>query len=884
MLADSLDQRYDRLLDAMGEGLILLDDQGRLLAANERGRSWLDRPLAQLRGRRLNATSARLLKHVIDNDDGVFAIPEVGAEGRLERSDDDSPMRRFWWKIEALPIPDRSESETARLLRIRPVLPKRFESPEAPDLYRRCFEDTPVGQAVFDTEGRVKRINPSGAAMLNGTIPSIEGRCLAELLPPESVDFVREFMLRIETKGDASVELPLIIDDAVSSRRRLSFHGRRIGEDLYLAVIEDVTERRKTQGAVLKSLEMFRAVFETARDSIFIKDRSRKYLLVNRALCRLMGLSREELLGKTDEELFEAPMARIIRESDAKVLDGEVLVNEPTLTIQGEAHTFHSIKVPLLDPKGHVFGLCGIVRDITQRNRDERALAESEATLRGVFRAAPLGIGMAKNRIITWCNDEMGHMLGYAPGELEGRHTRELFFSVAEYERVCRHCFGSLRDREIGRLDTEWRRKNGRYMDVRISCAALHPGNPAKGVVFTVLDVTDEKRSEAERHHLESQLLQAQKMEAVGRLAGGIAHDFNNLLTGITGNVSLALLDLEKESPTAGILIEIESVADRAAKLVRQLLAFSRRQIIEPEVVDLNRIIEDLQTLLDRIIGEDIRLHTRLEEDLGRVRVDPGQIEQVLVNLVVNARDAMPRGGRLSIETQNVEFDRTHCDANLGLNPGRYVMITVSDTGTGMTEEVRSRIFEPFFTTKPVDKGTGLGLSTAYGIVSQHGGVIRAYSEEGLGSTFRIHLARVDEAEGPKADSDDSKSWPTGEETLLFVEDEPLVRRLTVQILKRLNYRVITAENGPQALAAARAHDGPIHLLMTDVIMPEMNGKVLADRLSKEIEDLKVLYISGYTQDVIIHHGLVENEIHFLSKPFTPMDLARKLRAVLEEK
>ena len=405
-----------------------------------------------------------------------------------------------------------------------------------------------------------------------------------------------------------------------------------------------------------------------------------------------------------------------------------------------------------------------------------------------------------------------------------------------------------------------------------------------EGLLGSYGDITEQRRAAEDKTRLEEQLRQSQKMEAIGQLAGGIAHDFNNLLTGITGNVSLALLRLGDDHPLANKLKEIGSIAQRAANLTRQLLAFSRRQIIEPRVVDLADTIADLQDMLARVIGETVRLHVENEEGLGRIRVDPGQIEQVIVNLCVNARDAMVEGGVLSIATANVELDETYAESHADVAPGAYVMLSVSDTGCGMDADTRSHMFEPFFTTKPKDKGTGLGLATVYGAVKQNRGSIEVYSELGRGTTFKVYFPRVEEEVRPGSGSYARTDLPGGTETVLFVEDEPTVREAAIDILDFLGYRVLQAPNGIEALAIAEEHGGAIDLLLTDVVMPGMTGHDLAKRLLKRNPTLKVLFSSGYTSDVIVDHGVLADGVNFIGKPYTPHALANKLREVLDGK
>jgi PAS domain S-box-containing protein len=410
---------------------------------------------------------------------------------------------------------------------------------------------------------------------------------------------------------------------------------------------------------------------------------------------------------------------------------------------------------------------------------------------------------------------------------------------------------------------------------VEVTTATLAGGEGQHlGVVAVVRDLTAVRR-------LEDQLRQAQKMEAVGRLAGGVAHDFNNLLTVITGRSQLLLLKLAADSPLRRDAELIEETAHRAAALTRQLLAFSRKQIVQPRIVDLNAVVTGLETMLGRLIGEDIQLATALDPEAGHVRVDPGQLEQTIVNLVVNARDAMPLGGCLTLQTHRVELDAATAGQHVGVPPGAYVRLVVRDTGVGMDATTRAHLFEPFFTTKGPGKGTGLGLATVYGIVTQAGGHIFVESEPGQGATFTVDLPRVDAVLDPRG-AILAGAATEGSETILLVEDEVEVRDLARDILVAQGYTVLEAADGEAALRLAREHRGPIHLLLTDVVMPQLGGRDLAARLAGTRREARVLYMSGYTDDAILHQGVLDTATAFLEKPFTPAALARKVREVLD--
>ncbi len=388
-------------------------------------------------------------------------------------------------------------------------------------------------------------------------------------------------------------------------------------------------------------------------------------------------------------------------------------------------------------------------------------------------------------------------------------------------------------------------------------------------------DITDRKK-------LEEQLRQAQKMEAIGNLAGGIAHDFNNLMTVVTGYSQFVLNKVAEESPLRADIEEIKKAGQRAASLTRQLLAFSRRQVLSPELVSLGDVVSNIKEMLKRLIGETIELVVTSGSDLRRVKADPGQIEQIIMNLALNARDAMPDGGKLLIETDNIDLDATYCGQWSDVRPGPHVVLAVSDTGTGMDAETQQHIFEPFFTTKELGRGTGLGLSMVYGIVQQSGGSVRVYSEPGCGATFRILLPEAKEDADSHKPQESPERMQPGSETVLIAEDEDMVRTLTRRILESHGYRVLEARNGKEALEIAERHVGPLHLLLTDVVMPKMSGKELAQHLLESRPETKVLYMSGYSENLVSHQGILDAGVALIEKPFAEESLLQRVRAILD--
>ena len=422
--------------------------------------------------------------------------------------------------------------------------------------------------------------------------------------------------------------------------------------------------------------------------------------------------------------------------------------------------------------------------------------------------------------------------------------------------------------------------QGGRHMHLA-AWPQIGPSGAVEGVVHVVRDITEEVEAEQKSSALEEQLRIVQKLEAIGRLAGGVAHDFNNMLSVIISFTGLAIDDLREDDPICKDLDEVLKASRRAAALTRQLLAFSRNQVLELKVFNINDAIRNVERMLVRLIGEDVELGLYLAEDLGNIEADPGQVDQIVMNLAVNARDAMPGGGTLTIETVNVALDEKKASDFTGVTPGKYALMTITDTGVGMDAPTRSRVFEPFFTTKEKGKGTGLGLATVYGIVTQSGGGIRVRSEPGQGTTFMVYLPRVD-ASPTKTDSAVPSGQRPNTETILVVEDEDAVRRLAERILRGAGYEVLTASNGGEAFLLCEERSDPIDLLVTDVVMPRMSGRQVANRLSRIFPTMKILYMSGYTDDAIVHHGVLDGHMHFLTKPFSRSELTRKVREVLD--
>ncbi|OGP72670.1 MAG: hypothetical protein A2W09_01475 [Deltaproteobacteria bacterium RBG_16_50_11] len=530
------------------------------------------------------------------------------------------------------------------------------------------------------------------------------------------------------------------------------------------------------------------------------------------------------------------------------------------------------------DETGQPSMIQGVMWDISEHLEAREALEKNETKFMAIFERVAVGIALVdmEGRLMK-SNPALQVMLGYLEEELRNRIFTE--FTHPDDATVDMGLFQEVvaGKRDHYQMEKRYIRKDGAVIWARLTVSLVRSQEGERPFTIRMVeDITEQKR-------LESNFLQVQKMETVGQLAGGIAHDFSNLLTVIKGYSQLSLGELKEGDPLKGNMEEIQRATERAMDLTRQLLVFSRRQVMDMKVLDLNAIITDLSRMLGYIIGEDIELITVLAEDLGRVKTDPGQIEQVILNLVVNARDAMPNGGNLAIETSNVELDEDYAHTHIQVTPNRYILLSVSDTGCGMTPEVMERIFEPLFTTKGKGKGTGLGLSTVYGIVKQSGGHIWAYSEPGQGSTFKIYLPRVEEEIDRDSRRKDTGHVSSGNETVVLVEDDPSVRGLASRVLRQYGYTILEATDGDEAIQLGHDHlDEKIHLLLTDVVMPQMGGKELVKQFKTLHPEVKVLFISGYTDHAITHHPGFNPGEPFLGKPFSPTTLARKVRDVLD--
>ncbi|MCC6930835.1 MAG: PAS domain S-box protein [Gemmatimonadaceae bacterium] len=763
--------------------------------------------------------------------------------------------------------------------------------------YRVLVTEASDAILVFGSDGRCTLANARASELLGWSPDAMIGVACTELLrpvaPPGGTS-VPPCLLREARHSSTGVlaERELVRTDGSTFVGELS--ARAFPDGTSQLILRDVTARRRAVDAMEAERDLLDGILATSSSGIIALDAATsRPVFVSQRLVEIIGLPREQLMQAASGEVpwvtrdaegrvigpAERPLARVLR-SGRPVLDVPLTIELPG----GQARRIRVSAAPLRDEAGRVSTVVQTVTDETERVRTERALQASEEQLRHIAQAFPgavyqFSLSPSGEMRFTYVSEGVRELLGVAPEDAVG-DFKNVWEAIAPEQRdlVIQSTMQSASTNEPWRLDIRIRHRDGKVRWVR---GTGYPETERpEGVIRwngIFLDVTDLKE-------LESNLLQAQKMESVGRLAGGIAHDFNNILTAIRGNVDLLLETLAHGDERVEEVTEIRDAAERASTLTRQLLAFSRKQFLQPRELDLNSLVRDVEKMLRRVIGEDIALLTVPGDALGLVRADPGQVQQALLNLVVNARDAMPEGGLLTIDTRNVRLTSTE-GAAMGLSPGEYVSLVVRDTGTGMTAEVRSRIFEPFFTTKPQGKGTGLGLATVYGIVQQSGGTITVESEPGRGSTFRLFFPRV-------AATRDAVSSPSGgtaivaptaggaAQVILLVEDDPSVRHLVTRVLERTGYAVRAARDAYEALTLMDATCSGIDLVVSDVVMPGMGGRELAQELRRRRADVRILFISGYL-DIDSSRLALDRRTRLLHKPFSTEALLDAVQSML---
>ncbi len=618
-------------------------------------------------------------------------------------------------------------------------------------------------------------------------------------------------------------------------------------------------------------------------EGLVLTDSQENVVFINQRLSEMLGYAPEQIIGKCWLDMVSAEQQAIARQLLAKRAQGHADRYDINLHHR-DGHKFPVLigAGPRFDKQnGKFIGTIGVVNDITERKLTEEALRDSQTRYKALHNASFGGIAIHYQGIILECNQGLSEITGYEYTELIGMNGLLL---IAERSRES--VMNNIQNKYEKPYEASGLRKNGEEFPMRLEARnVIYKGKYVRTV--EIRDITDRKKAEEalrnEKKKLQTQLNQVQKTESVDRLAGGVAHNFNNMLSVILGHTEMALEETDPTSPLYADLHSVYQVAERLAALTRQLLAFASKQTVAPKIVDINDIVERTLSMLRQLIGEDIDLLWVPEASLQPVKIDPKQIDQILANLCVNARDAIDGQGKITIETSAKTLDEAYSTVHLGSLPGEYVLLEVSDDGCGMNTKTLNQIFEPFFTTKEQGKGTGLGLASVYGMVKQNNGFINVYSEQGHGTTFKIYLpvyaAKSDES---VEKAPDDLPVEHGKETILLVEDETAILEMTTRMLERLGYTVVAAATPGEAICLAHEYQGRIDLLMTDVVMPEMNGRELAGNLLSHYPDLKLLFMSGYTANVIAHHGVLEESVHFIQKPFSKIELGGKVREALE--
>jgi PAS domain S-box-containing protein len=641
---------------------------------------------------------------------------------------------------------------------------------------------------------------------------------------------------------------------------------------------EDLQRQRAAYDEQSQAQSLFLSLIDSLPLNVFSKDKEGRFILANRQFCQTVGKPMEDILGCTDDDFHPPEMARKYRRDDEAVMASRMVttIEEEHRTTTGTVMDVNVIKAPLYNRQRQITGMLGVFWDISKRKQAERALHESEKRFRELVDLLPPSIYEfdAQGRIV-FANQSALQTFGYTADHISrGLAVWELL-DAKDHARVK----ADLKQADIrrGRKGIEYtaRHRDGRRFPIMAYSSPIELDGRTIGGRGIAIDLS-------EIRSLEERLNVAQKTEAIGQLAGGVAHDLNNLLSPILGYAEMLLDDLPDEDLSRHAVQAIQDAGLKARDLVRQLLAFARRQPLDITTIDLNQVVAGFERLLRRSIREDIIIEVALSETPAWIEADAGQIEQVIMNLAVNAQDSMPQGGRLTLETAVVNLDDHYTTEHPEVEPGPHVLLSLSDTGHGIDDTDRKRIFDPFFTTKERGKGTGLGLSTVYGIVRQHHGHIWLYSEAEQGTTFKIYFPSAAGQADPPSDKDKDARPVQGTETIMVVEDNGMLREMAIHILERQGYRVLMAANGDECLQRLRSSDEPVHLLLTDVVMPGMNGRELFAQLSTLRPGLKVLYMSGYTDNVILHHGVLEKGIAFIQKPFSVAGLTGQIRKILD--
>jgi PAS domain S-box-containing protein len=893
------EERYRAILETMNEGLFENDLQGNFTYINSTGCKMLGYKREELIGKNFREfSSAELADYIYKAFHHVYKTgnTDIMIEYEIKPKDGSRRILQYHpWLI---------KDSNGKTIGFRSLVRDVTEQENAEDAlkkseekYRTILETMNEGLFENDLKGNYTYVNEAACKMLGYTKEELLGRNYREFTRPELVKLLYDVFHRVYETGNPELLVDYEVERKDGTKRFHQSHpslirdadGKPVG---FRNLVRDVTDRKNAEDALRKSEEKYRTILETMEEGLIETDLEGNATYVNNAACRLHGYRLEEMIGANFRKHHTPEMAervyqifnRIYNTGQPEMMEVEIIRKD------GSIRTHQSTGSLMRDASGQPIGFRNIIRDVTEQKRAEENLMKSEKRYRMIAENVHDIICTVDypGLRFTYVSPAVYRVTGFTADELLNRPAKE--FVKPETYAIAEKLLAQDLDLEEGvapslqTIEVEFIRKGGGTVWVEVSVTY---NRDAKGRISEILgvirDITERKSAEEERRRLESQLIQAQKMESVGRLAGGVAHDFNNMLNVILGYAEFIKIQLSESDPLFKDVTEIEKAAYRSRDITRQLLAFSRKQIIAPRPVDLNDLIVNLQNSLVRLIGEDIDLRFFPGDNLWRIQFDPSQMEQIILNLGVNARDAMPAGGKLTIETENVHLNEAYCREHLGFSPGDYVMLVVGDDGVGMDRETLGHVFEPFFTTKETGKGTGLGLATVYGIVKQNDGFINVYSEPGRGTVFKIYIPRTLE-EGEVVEEEQDAAIVRGTGNVLLVEDDDMVRKMTDEMLGALGYTVIATDNPEEALLKIQNSETKVDLVITDVVMPGMSGTDLRDKMTAVRPGLKVLFMSGYTSNVIVHRGVLEENVHFIEKPFSMKDLARKVSETIKDK
>ncbi len=911
------EHKFRTMISTSQEGIISVDDREIITFVNARMAEMLGYAPEDMHGRPLSTFVHEEEQEQYEQQRKLRSLGQATQFDRRYRRKDGSVV---WTHVSATPQFDDAQKFIGSFGMVMNISERKQVDEriaESERKYRTLFESSSDGIFVLDLAGNFLDINKTAYTRLGYTREEMLALPINKLDSPEFAAQVPKRLARIRDRGHAVFESAHIRKDGSImpvevNARLLEYKGSLV----YFSVIRDITERKKAEVTLRESENKYRTIIETSNEMFWMLDREGRFTYVNKKSGEVSGYTVEELLGKDF-----APLIPVKDNDRISSIFFDVLCGKPrhyevdVIRKDGSVITLSVNSAPVYSGDAVVSAI-SFGQDITERKRAEQELRKSEERYRGMFDDSPIAVweedfSAVKARFDVLRASGVADLRAYLdsrPDEIAAfaglvkvlaiNSASVKLLGAATKEQVLRNLPAYFNDESLmvfkeellalaegnnrfaGELPVLDVHGNQKMLDLTLSVQPGHE-HALSSVLVSFLDITERKNAEEGQRKLEEQLRQAQKMEAIGTLAGGVAHDFNNILTAIAGYAHLIATDATLDELHQGYAKEIVTSTERASNLTRSLLAFSRKQRVDLRPVNINEIVFGFKKMLSRMIGEDIEFSVNLAVDDMVIEADRGQIEQVLMNLVANARDAMPKGGQLIIQTQRVDLEETNLIAGQYIDPGRYVIILVLDSGMGMRPEVIQHIFEPFFTTKEVGKGTGLGLSMVYGIVKKHNGFITVSSDLGVGTTFRIYLPLIMADQREDAEPE-FVELPTGSETVLLVEDEATVRELMTRVLSKYGYTTIEATNGDEAIELFRMDPSRVDLVISDVIMPGKNGKEVYDILRTIRPDIKVLFISGYEGEILSNTGVMEPRFTCLPKPVYPADLARKVREVLD--